>query len=184
MIARVPKRKVGKESGVALLISLFALLLIAVVGVALIMASGTDTALTGNYHSATSVYYAALAGLEEGRGRLLPKSLYPLPSTFVPLMGGILAPGEVRYILNPMPGETVAPWDLGTPTTYPDTEYFQEFDTNPPGGPPTLPSVSSSSGYQGTHVQVGAHQCHYSRPPSERRRRRHRRIKHAPSVQH
>ena len=149
MIARVPKRKVGKESGVALLISLFALLLISVVGVALIMASGTDTALTGNYHSATSVYYAALAGLEEGRGRLLPKSLYPLPSTFVPLMGGILAPGEVRYILNPMPGETVAPWDLGTPTSFPDTEYFQEFNVNPPGGPPTLPSVSSSSGYQG-----------------------------------
>ena len=149
MITRVPKRKAGKESGVALLISLFALLLIAVVGVALIMASGTDTALTGNYHSATSVYYAALAGLEEGRGRLLPKSLYPLPTTFVPPMGSILAPGEVRYILNPMPGETVAPWDLGTPTTYPDTEYSLEFGTNPPGGPPTLPSVSSSSGYQG-----------------------------------
>jgi hypothetical protein len=149
MIMRVPKQKAAKESGVALLISLFALLLICVVGVALIMASGTDTALTGNYHSATSVYYAALAGLEEGRGRLLPKSLNPLPTTFVPPMGGILAPGEVRYILNPMPGETVAPWDLGTPTSYPDTEYNQEFGTNPPGGPPTLPSVSSSSGIQG-----------------------------------
>jgi hypothetical protein len=148
MITRVPNRNAA-ESGVALLISLFALLLICVVGVALIMASGTDTALTGNYHSATSVYYAALAGLEEGRGRLLPKSLNPLPTTFVPPMGGILAPGEVRYILNPMPGETVAPWDLGTPTSYPDTEYSQEFGTNPPGGPPTLPSVSSSSGIQG-----------------------------------
>ncbi len=149
MITRMPKRIAGKESGVALLISLFALLLIAVVGVALIMASGTDTALTGNYHSATSVYYAALAGLEEGRGRLLQKSPNPLPPTFVAPVGGILAPGEVRYILNPMPGETVAPWDLSTPTTYPDTEYSQEFGTNPPGGPPTLPSVSSSSGIQG-----------------------------------
>ena len=149
MIARAPKRKVAKESGVALLISLFALLLIAVVGVALIMASGTDTALTGNYHSATSVYYAALAGLEEGRGRLLPKSPNALPSTFIAPVGGILAPGEVRYILNPLPGETVAPWDLGTPTTYPDTEYFSEFRTNPPGGPPTVPSVSSLSGVQG-----------------------------------
>src|ERR1700722_8826878 len=149
MITRVPKRKAGKESGVALLISLFALLLIAVVGVALIMASGTDTALTGKYYSATSVYYAALAGLEEGRGRLRQKSPNPLPPTFVAPVGGILAPGEVRYILNPMPGETVAPWDLSTPTTYPDTEYSQEFLTNPPSGPPTLPSVSSSSGTQG-----------------------------------
>ncbi|HZC64946.1 MAG TPA: pilus assembly PilX N-terminal domain-containing protein, partial [Candidatus Dormibacteraeota bacterium] len=110
-----------------MLISLFALLLISVVGVALILASGTDTALTGNYHSATSVYYAALAGLEEGRGRLLPKSPNYLTPAFVGPVGGILAPGEVRYILNPLPDETVAPWDLGTPSTYPDTEYFQEF---------------------------------------------------------
>lgn len=146
---RVPKQIAGRESGVALLISLFALLLICVVGVALIMASSTDTALTGNYHSATSVYYAALAGLEEGRGRLLPKSPDYLTPAFVAPVGGILAPGEVRYILNPMPGETVAPWDLGTPTTFPDTEYILEFGTNPPGGPPTVPSVSSSSGIQG-----------------------------------
>jgi hypothetical protein len=149
MLVRVPKQKAGKESGVALLISLFALLLICVVGVALIMASGTDTALTGNYHSATSVYYAALAGLEEGRGRLLPKSPNYLTPAFVAPVGGLLAPGEVRYILNPLPGETVAPWDVGTPTTFPDTEYTQEFATNPPGGPPTVPSVSSSSGIQG-----------------------------------
>jgi hypothetical protein len=149
MLVRVPEQKAGRESGVALLISLFALLLICVVGVALIMASSTDTALTGNYHSATSVYYAALAGLEEGRGRLLPKSPNYLTPAFVAPVGGILAPGEVRYILNPMPGETVAPWDVGTPTTFPDTEYFQEFGTNPPGGPPTVPSVSSSSGIQG-----------------------------------
>jgi hypothetical protein len=149
MIMRAPDQKAGKESGVALLISLFALLLICVVGVALIMASGTDTALTGNYHSATSVYYAALAGLEEGRGRLLPKSPNYLTPAFVAPVGGILAPGEVRYILNPMPGETVAPWDVGTPATFPDTEYIQEFGTTPPGSPPTVPSVSSSSGIQG-----------------------------------
>jgi hypothetical protein len=149
MLVRVPKQKAGRESGVALLISLFALLLICVVGVALLMASSTDTALTGNYHSAVSVYYAALAGLEEGRGRLLPKSPDYLTPAFVAPVGGILAPGEVRYILNPMPGETVAPWDLSTPTTFPDTEYSVEFGTNPPGSPPTVPSVSSSSGTQG-----------------------------------
>jgi hypothetical protein len=149
MLVRIPKQKTAEESGVALLISLFALLLICVVGVALIMASGTNTALTGNYRSATSAYYAALAGLEEGRGRLLPKSPNYLTPAFVAPVGGILAPGEVRYILNPLPGETVAPWDVGTPATFPDTEYNQEFPTNPLGSPPTVPSVSSSSGIQG-----------------------------------
>src|SRR5271154_2079394 len=101
-------RRGSEESGVALLIALFALLLICVIGVALIMASGTHSALTGNYRSATSVYYAALAGLEEGRGRLLPKSPNYLGAFGAP-PGILLNPGDVRYIINPLPGETVAP---------------------------------------------------------------------------
>src|SRR5271156_211278 len=95
-----PTRAGRAEAGVALLISLFALLLICIVGIALILASGTDSALTGNYHSATSVYYAALAGLEEGRGRMLPRSPNYL-NTFVAPPGALLPPGQVRYILNP-----------------------------------------------------------------------------------
>ena len=114
----------GAEAGVALLIALFALLLISVVGVALIVASGTDTALTGNYRSATSVYYAALAGLEEGRGRLLPKSpqntnldvVLHLPAGTLPNVGP--TSGDVWYILNPLPSE---PQDIGLLTLYPDT---------------------------------------------------------------
>jgi hypothetical protein len=131
------------ESGVALLISLFALLLICVVGIALIMASGTDSALTGNYHSATSVYYAALAGLEEGRGRMLAKSANYLPTALALPAGSLPAPGQVWYILNPLPGETVAPWDLSTPTTYPDTEYAQEFSGVPP--PTSAPAMLSTN---------------------------------------
>lgn len=131
------------ESGVALLISLFALLLICVVGIALIMASGTDSALTGNYHSATSVYYAALAGLEEGRGRMLAKSANYLPTALALPAGSLPAPGQVWYILNPLPGETVAPWDLSTPTTYPDTEYAQESGGIPP--PTSSPAMLSTN---------------------------------------
>lgn len=135
-------RALDAQSGVALLISLFALLLICVVGVALIMASGTDSALTGNYHSATSVYYSALAGLEEGRGRMLPRSPNYL-NTFVAPPGALLPPGQVRYILNPFPGETVAPWDQSTTTTFPDTEYAQEFGAPPPTSAPAMQSTNS-----------------------------------------
>jgi hypothetical protein len=131
------------ESGVALLISLFALLLICVVGIALIMASGTDSALTGNYHSATSVYYAALAGLEEGRGRMLAKSANYLPTALALPAGSLPGPGQVWYILNPLPGETVAPWNQGTATTYPDTEYAQEFGVPPPTSAPAMQSTNS-----------------------------------------
>jgi hypothetical protein len=131
------------ESGVALLISLFALLLICVVGIALIMASGTDSALTGNYHSATSVYYGALAGLEEGRGRMLAKSANYLPAALGLPLGSAPVPGQVWYILNPFPGETVAPWDQSTTTTFPDTEYQQEFGVPPPTSGPAMQQTNS-----------------------------------------
>jgi type II secretory pathway component PulK len=62
------------EAGVALLISIFVLMLISVMALSLILASGTETSLAGNYRSSASAYYAALAGLEEARGRLLPKN--------------------------------------------------------------------------------------------------------------
>jgi hypothetical protein len=134
MSKRTTTRRSSPESGVALLISLFVLLLVCVVGVALIMASGTDSALTGNYRSASSVYYAAMAGLEEGRSRLLPQS--PNGVNLNSVFGAPApAPGQVWYIINPLPGEVVAPWDTATATTYPDTEYLQEFGTIPPAAP-------------------------------------------------
>jgi Tfp pilus assembly protein PilX len=44
------------ETGIALLISIFILLLISVVAIALIVSSGTESALAGNYRSSTGVY--------------------------------------------------------------------------------------------------------------------------------
>jgi len=60
------KRK-NSEVGVALLVAMISLLLITAVGVAMIVASGSESALSGNYRSSSSAYYAALAGLEEAR---------------------------------------------------------------------------------------------------------------------
>jgi len=70
--ARTAKQQL--ESGAAMLIAVFALMLISVVAVALVISSGTDSSLAGNYRTATSAYYASLAGLEEARGRLLWKN--------------------------------------------------------------------------------------------------------------
>lgn len=111
-----------RESGAALLIAIFALLLISVVAIALIVSSGTDTALARNYRTSTNAYYAALAGVEEARGRLLPTN-----PNFIPLPGSPMPLTQVIYIINPLGGETVAPDNTGNPATYPDTEYFQEF---------------------------------------------------------
>jgi hypothetical protein len=131
-------RRQRKNSGIALLIAIFVLLLVCVVGIAMMVASGTETSLTGNYQSSTSVYYAALAGLEEGRGRLLPKNpnyinvavpgFLPSPPTPLPI-------GKVLYIENP----------TGATGTYPDTEYATEF-SSAPSSITTTPSVSPIAG--------------------------------------
>jgi len=107
-----------------LLISIFILLLISVVAIALIVASGTESSLAGNYRSATGVYYAALAGLEEARGRLLPKNANSFKNTApVSFLPSPMPIGYVSYVLNPGPTEASG----NILTTYPDTEYDSEF---------------------------------------------------------
>jgi Tfp pilus assembly protein PilX len=122
----------NQEAGVALLLSIFVLLAISVVGIAMILASGTESALAGNYRTSTSAYYAATAGLEEARSRLLPKNPDTFDGTaFMPAFGTPLLPTQVRYILNPAAGEVVAPITQSNPATYPDSEYSNEFGAGP-----------------------------------------------------
>jgi len=146
--ARNTIRRRRREAGIALLISIFVLLLISVVAIALIVSSGTESALAGNYRSSTGVYYAALAGLEEARGRLLAKnpSSFKItdPSGFLPAPGTPLNIGDAYYVINPLAGETVAPWDVGTSTTYPDLEFGLEFASSG-FSQPANPSPSANS---------------------------------------
>jgi hypothetical protein len=146
--ARRRIRTTRTEEGIALLISIFILLLISVVAIALIVSSGTESALAGNYRSATGVYYAALAGLEEARGRLLAKNPNSFKNTTPPaFMPSPLPVGNPVYIINPAGGETVAPWDQSS--KYPDTEYRTEFGADPPNPSPSANSVSGVGGVQG-----------------------------------
>jgi hypothetical protein len=139
-----------QEAGVALLLSIFVLLAISVVAIAMILASGTESALAGNYRASTSAYYAATAGLEEARGRLLNKNTNYFDNTvatFMPPLGTTLAKDQVRYILNPNGGEVVAPLTFGNPATYPDNEYVNEFAANPlAANTQTITSTSALAG--------------------------------------
>jgi hypothetical protein len=135
-----------------MLIAIFALMLVSVVAIALVISSGTDSALAGNYRTSSSAYYAAVAGLEEARGRLLWKN-----ADFINKTGSFTnvlfdASGtqpswcinKVLYITNPAPGETVDPAG-NNPANYQDTEYAQEFPGGLAGATvlPYVPSVSS-----------------------------------------
>lgn len=134
-----------------MLIAIFALMLISVVAIAMVISSGTDSSLAGNYRTSTSAYYAGAAGLEEARGRLLWKNFDFLNKTgsytnvlFDPSGSSpAWCAGKVLYITNPAPGETVDPAGA-TLANYQDTEYVQEF----PGGlgsATVLPYVASVS---------------------------------------
>jgi hypothetical protein len=133
------------QEGIALLISIFILLLISVVAIALIVASGTESALAGNYRSSTGVYYAALAGLEEARSRLRPHNPSYFGNTspgFLPTPPTPLAVGFPVYMINPLSSETVTPWDSSS--TYADKQYNQEFASSGftlPSSPPWTYSV-------------------------------------------
>jgi len=146
------KRWRRREAGIALLIAIFVLLLIGVIGIALVVSSGTETALAGNYRSSTTVYYASVAGLEEVRARLRPNNPNSFnaltPGTFLPRQGTPLAICNPVYVLNPAPGEVVAPWDPGNP--YYDQQYGQEFGAVCTGTLPPNPSPNTTSVWQNT----------------------------------
>ncbi len=108
------------------MIAIFVLLLISVVAIALLVSSGTETALGANYRSSSTVYYAAMAGLEEARGRLLPKNPNYLGLSVPALASGATLPlGQAVYIINRLPSETIVPWDSSD--AYYDSEYQSEF---------------------------------------------------------
>src|SRR5438552_9481802 len=117
-------RKTRSESGIALLIAIFVLLLISAVAISLVVSSGTESSLAGNYRTTLSASFAAGAGIEEARGRLVPSNPKPLA---LPLIGApaYLPANQVVYITNPAVGE---PAGAALLAVYPDTEFDTEFN--------------------------------------------------------
>jgi hypothetical protein len=140
-----PKKRQLSNRGAALLLCLFALLLVSGLGLLMVMESGTAKRVTANYGSSLSAYYAARSGLEEVRDRM------KYPSVPNPPTGGLsdLLPqdvagnaGGVLYILNPKQGEVVDPTD---PTSrYFDDQLCHDYDSGDSAGSKcsTLPLIS------------------------------------------
>ena len=138
------------ERGVALLIAMFALLLISGVAISLMQMAGTESAITANYRQNTLAFYAAQAGLEEARLRAMeeaPNSLRanPLfPNELLPV------PGQYLYLVNPAPGDP--PFDPMNPGSgnYYDAQFEVEFGGPPANDPARLtksdPNLTQSGG--------------------------------------
>ena len=93
-------RKINRqrEQGIALLLSILCLLLLTAVAAGMMYLSATETAINGNFKSEESAYFAARAGVEEVRDRILPANANTinasLPTALPSGAGGVL------YVLN------------------------------------------------------------------------------------
>src|SRR5215472_5516061 len=58
------------ERGIAMMVVLFALLLLSVVGLGMMYSTNMETSINGNYRDKQDASYAALAGIQEARERI------------------------------------------------------------------------------------------------------------------
>ena len=64
--------KRGSERGIALLVAVFALLLLSVIGLGMMYSTNMETSINSNYRDKQAATYAAMAGLQEARDRMRP----------------------------------------------------------------------------------------------------------------
>ena len=155
MITHTRKTKTRKtqagQRGVALVAAILTLVLIAAITAGMIILSTTNTNISANFKDEQRAFFASKAGIEEARDRLrlnaanTIRTAGTLPAT---LLGGS---GSVLYILNPLNGETVAPWNGNSTTSYRDDEICKESSSitcsTPTGTTPALPQLSSCTGW-------------------------------------
>jgi hypothetical protein len=137
----------NREKGVALMIGLILLLLITALAFGVIVMSNTENAINTNFKSAETAYFAARAGVEEGRNRLLPNQLdqnnnpISLAAPFLPT-----APpdqgGTVLYILNGVTlAQIMTPGTTANPNPYFDDELCHDIPGGAGGIVPAAPNV-------------------------------------------
>src|SRR5260370_26983640 len=88
----------NNERGIALLIVLMALFLVASIGMGMICMSNTETAVNHNYRHTQLAFFAMRGGLEEMRDRMRTNA--PSPITAPTVIPGTTA-GSIVYITNP-----------------------------------------------------------------------------------
>jgi hypothetical protein len=116
IMSRMMKRD---ERGMALMLALFALLLLSGIGLCMVLSSNTETRIDANYGGSLRSYYAAHSGLEEMRDRISYPSTAAAAGGLADLLPKDIAgnAGGVLYVVNPVGGETVDPSD-------PTSAYF------------------------------------------------------------
>jgi hypothetical protein len=125
IMSRMMKRD---ERGMALMLALFALLLLSGIGLCMVLASNTETRIDSNYGGSLRSYYSAHSGLEEMRDRISYLST-TTPGGLADKLPTDIAgnPGGVLYVVNPDAGEIVDPTDPISP--YFDVQLCHDYNS-------------------------------------------------------
>ena len=138
--------RIPNQRGVALLLAIFALLIITSLALSAMFSTGTENAINSNFRDEQSAYYAAKAGVEEARDRMRPSAGATISSKLPTVIPG--STNGALYILNPTGSETVAPWDSSN--AYYDAEICKEVSCSGGYVPYISPAPSASTTYAST----------------------------------
>jgi hypothetical protein len=147
MRRRQVMRKGDCECGMAMAIAIVTLLIITSVVAVMIISSGTESAISGNFKDEQTAFYGARGGDEEVRDRLRSNS--PGSSTLgANLPTGLPgSPHQVVYVLNPLNSETDTPWDGSSHGQYYDDEIAKELGASQLNGNSWYTTTNASSTY-------------------------------------
>jgi len=115
--------KKNGERGIALFMSLVMLLLLSGLALSLVFMANTDTSVNANYRSQQVLYFAAKAGIEEARDRLMAANVNTVVSPVCAPSSSCLpsipveptsSNRQILYILAGANPGAVKPWDLTT----------------------------------------------------------------------
>jgi hypothetical protein len=133
------------ERGVALLLTLIIILILSGLAVSLVLLTDSEVRLGQTAQAQGRVFYAAMGGLEEARGRINGSA----PDTITPSLPNSIL--QVLYIVNSSSSDPVQPTNPNSP--YYDSEYSYEF----PGGfasASVLPNIASDQPGAGTFSAI------------------------------
>src|SRR5258708_1956552 len=101
------ERRLRGECGVALLMTLVALLIVTSIGLSLMFMADTETSINANFRDEQTAYYAAKGGLEEARDRLRSAATTSISTSLPTALPR--APAAVLSIPNPATPATSPP---------------------------------------------------------------------------
>jgi len=139
-----PAPRLDSQTGMALLLALLIIASLTAFSLSIVLFTQSEIRLSNTIAAQNQAYYAAVAGLEEARGRLDPMAV----DAMVNLPQQVT---QVLYLLNSSSQDPVQPTNPSSP--YYDYEYSQEF----PGGfgaAQVLTSVASDQPGAGTSYVI------------------------------